>query len=88
MRDVLKIVARYMVATASHKLGMCACSDNQQGVGWVEYSDLDGSEFLPIDDLLEHERGYSCACLPQVAYREGVDGDEWATLHHAWDGRE
>lgn len=84
MRDAFKAVAQLVVGLAAHKLGMCSCGDRP---GWVEYVGDRGSELLPLDDAVAHERGDGCACLPHVQYHDTADGDEWTVLHHAWDGR-
>jgi hypothetical protein len=41
-------------------------------------------EVMPIDDVIGHEDGDDCPCLPVVEYVNGG----WMHSHNAWDGRE
>ena len=42
----------------------------------------------PVADLLAHEDGDDCACLPYVEPVPRDDGSMgWLVTHNAWDGR-
>ena len=44
---------------------------------------------LPLDDLIEHERGDGCPCGPEAQPVKRDDGSVgWLLVHHSLDGRE
>lgn len=88
VRSVVWLLVRVVFSRALHRLGLCPCQQGTEPL-WGEYDTSNGSEMIPLEDAVAHERGDSCACLPHVSLDpDGGDGDQWLTLHHAWDGRE
>lgn len=56
---------------------------------WAAFRTDQGSEVIPIDDVVGHEVGEDCACMPAVELLKADDGsDRWMVTHEAWDGRE
>lgn len=51
----------------------------------VEQDDKGDVHVFPIDDLLAHEDGDDCMCLPWIEIGKTF---KYMIVHNAWDGRE
>lgn len=56
--------------------------------GWLASPTDQGSEVAPVNDIVGHEAGEECPCIPGVEFIPSDDGDRWMVIHNAWDGRE
>jgi hypothetical protein len=57
-------------------------------MNWTARGTDQGSEVTPVDDVIGHEEGDDCPCLPRVEHIPTVEGDRWMVVHNAWDGRQ
>lgn len=49
--------------------------------GWDCIETDEGIEIVPTNDVIAHEDGQDCPCMPDV---ELVSGTEWMFTHNAW----
>lgn len=57
--------------------------------GWDAIPTPEGSQVVPVGDLIEHVIDGDCPCGPATEHLTAADGrDAWMTVHHSLDGRE
>jgi hypothetical protein len=60
---------------------------------WEAIPTPEGSQVVPVDDVIEHELGPDCVCGPEIEHIRPEDATcsrpgGYMTTHHSLDGRE